>query len=137
MTLISQSKEELLPIKEIIFFNLTNEQKNRIETHYSSDKFLEQVFHFCLDDKGDVRLSVGMVAFSPEYEYDPNYVPKVNFGPCEYDYTHENFTLNLPNPSQNLEQYQTFRAIILQEIENRMEDVLSNQIKPRGRKAKL
>lgn len=135
MTFIFQ--EELSPIKETIFFDLTNEQRNRIETDYSSDKFLEQVFHFCLDDKGDVRLSVGMVAFSPEYEYDTNYVPKVNFGPCEYDYTHGNFTLKLPNPSQNLAQYQTFRTAILQEIENRMEDVFANQLKPRGRKAKI
>lgn len=88
-----------------------------------TEDFYDALVDFCLDETGAVRLSTGMKAYSEATEINPSYVPSKAFS-VEYA-PHEHIQIELPNPANDIKQYEFIRNVMITTLTQRYERLMS------------
>lgn len=125
----------------VYFLDVVDEDDNVIEESYFSvnqtryltfendpldvvdfELILKDISDKCFDKFGRLRPKIGIVdAYDDDINSNLNFVPKFGYE-INYVYSHSiYFTIELPNPSIDYDEYQKFRKLIVEYIESELE----------------
>lgn len=122
------------------FLDVVDEDDNVIEESYFSvnqtrhltfeddpldvvnfELILKDISDKCFDKFGRLRPKIGIVDAYDDINSNLNFVPKFRYE-INYVYSHGiYFTIELPNPSIDYDEYQKFRKLIVEYIESELE----------------
>jgi hypothetical protein len=88
-----------------------------------NDSVMDDIGNFCIDSKGNVRISRGIVAYDDKSEQDIKYVPRNNYGINISPWNSHSlyFEIQLPNPAEDFAFYTLIRNAMLTELKSRID----------------
>ena len=117
-------KLELGDIEETLFYSSGDEQADyEILRQDETD-----ITDFCIDVKGRVRKSLGIVSDGPKEDDNFNYVPSVRYEiqHSAWNSHDEYVVMSLPNPANNVELYHLVRSAMIKEFSRRLKRQIKN-----------
>lgn len=112
-------------IIETVFSNLDSDLEYSLT---SNDDSFGEIIDFCIDSKGQVRKTLGMVAYDEVSEIDPNYVPQNRYQIESAPWNSHSlyFEIELPNPAADLDYYLKIRSAMMAEFTSRFNRAKKN-----------